>query len=197
MTAVGALPAGADPALEAAFVTGDFDAADRVLADELAAARSAGDRGTEAETLHWQAMALHYRAIDAGLASLSPEAVAAEEALFTGRRRAVLLRGAHLGRAARRPAHVVRGASAPRLLPPSGHRPPRCRRRAPAALLGSAGRAGRSASARDGRRDEGIAALRASVEQAATGRLRLMWAGMAADWLHRAEAGETPSFARS
>jgi tetratricopeptide (TPR) repeat protein len=235
------LPAGADPVLEAAFVTGDFDAAGRALADGLAAARAAGERGAEAAMLHWQAMALHYGAIDAGLASLSPEAVAAEEALFT---EALALRRSIDDRAGVAESlfgiglvhQVLRGdwdaaesyffealteadRYADLLTRSEAHRhvgffhlvvtdrpdvavghlrhsldlrvqlgDPR--------LLATASLALGQALLVAGRRDEGVAAIRAAVEQAATGRLRPMWADMTADWLRRAEAGETPSFAR-
>ncbi|MBB5789116.1 tetratricopeptide repeat protein [Jiangella mangrovi] len=244
MTTAGApaLPVGADPVLEAAFVTGDFDAADRALADRLAVARGAGERGAEAALLHWQAMALHYRAIDAGLSSLAPETIEAEEALFTealGLRRSIddragvaeslfglglvhqVLRGdwdaaepyffealteadEHADLLTRSETHrhvgffhlvvtdrhdVAVGHLRHSLALRQELGDPR--------LLATASLALGQALLVAGERSEGVAVLRESVEQAGSGRLRPLWATMTADWLRRAEAGETPSFART
>ncbi|RIQ18407.1 tetratricopeptide repeat protein [Jiangella rhizosphaerae] len=237
-----ALPAGADPVLEAAFVTGDFDAADAVLDEALTRARADDDRRANAAMLHWQGMALHYRAIDAGLDALDPAVVEAEKEQF---RRALAFRRAlgdragvaeslfglglvhqvlrrdwdaaepyffealteadqHADLLTRSEAHrhvgffhlVVTGrpdVAVGHLRHSLALRQELGDRR----LLATASLALGQALLVAGHRSEGVAAIRSSVEQAAAGRLRPMWAGMTADWLRRAEAGETPSFARS
>lgn len=245
MTGAGpALPVGAAPVLDAAFVTGDFDAADAALAADLATARAAGDRAGEAAALHWQAMTLHYRAIDggaAGLAELPPPAIAAEAALFA---RALDLRRAIGDRAGVAESlfgtglvhQVLRGdwdAAMPyfreALAEADAHGDLYTRSEAyrhvgffhlvvtedaaaavehlrrsldlraelgDPRLLASASLSLGQALLVAGRRDEGLAALRDAVARAAAAGLRASWADGAADWLRRAEAGETPSFTR-
>lgn len=233
------LPVGAEPVIEAAFVTGDFDGADAVLADRLAAARTAGDLGTEAALLHWQAMALHYRVVDAGLASVLPAVAEAEEALFeralslrreVGDRAGIaeslfglglvhqVLRGdwdaaepyffealieadAHGDLLTRSEAHrhvgffhlVVTGRTAAAVEHLRSSLDLRVELADPR-LLATGSLALGQALLVAGSRDEGVAAIRASVSEAAAGKLRPAWAGIMTDWLRRAEAGETPSF---
>lgn len=238
------LPRGAEPVLAAAFVTGDFDGADGVLAAALATARAAGDPAGEAAVLHWQAMLLHYRAIDGGaaaLAALPPSAVEAEEALFAralelrraaGDRAGVaeslfglgllhqVLRGdwdaampyfrealaeadAHGDRYTRSEAHrhvgffhlVVSGSPGDAVEHLRRSLELRVELGDPR-LLASASLALGQALLVAGRRDEGLAALRDAAGYAAAAGLRPPWAGAPADWLRRAEAGETPSFVR-
>ncbi|WP_157987587.1 tetratricopeptide repeat protein [Jiangella endophytica] len=239
------LPRGAEPVLAAAFVTGDFDAADAALAASLSTAQAAGDQVAEAATLHWQAMALHYRVIDGGraaLAELAPSSIEAEEALFT---RALDLRRAVGDRAGVAESlfgvglvhQVLRDdwdAAMPyfreALAEAGAHgdlytrsetyrhvgffhlvvsgRPDEAvdhlRRSlelrvelADPRLLASASLSLGQALLVAGRRDDGLAALRDAVDQAAGAGLRPVWADGAAGWLRRAEAGETPSFTRS
>jgi tetratricopeptide (TPR) repeat protein len=77
--ATGLLAAGAEALTEAAFRTGDYAEADALLREALAAARTTGDRATEAAALDRLGWLMHFTAIDQGLENADADA---EEALF-------------------------------------------------------------------------------------------------------------------
>jgi tetratricopeptide (TPR) repeat protein len=73
------LAAGNEAMLEAAFRTGDYEAAERVFQELLTRARADGDRALEAAVLDRQGMLMHFRALDDDPARADS---AGEEALF-------------------------------------------------------------------------------------------------------------------
>ena len=73
------LAAGNEAMVEAAFRTGDYEAAERTFQELLTRARADGDRALEAAVLDRQAMLMHFRALDDDLGKADSEG---EEALF-------------------------------------------------------------------------------------------------------------------
>jgi tetratricopeptide (TPR) repeat protein len=73
------LAAGNEAMIEAAFRTGEYDAAERTFQELLTRARADGDRALEAAVLDRQAMLMHFRALDDDPAKADSEG---EEALF-------------------------------------------------------------------------------------------------------------------
>src|SRR5690349_8870971 len=73
------LTAGNEAMIEAAFRTGDYEAAERTFQELLTRARADGDRTLEAAVLDRQAMLMHFRALDGDLDKADSEG---EEALF-------------------------------------------------------------------------------------------------------------------
>lgn len=73
------LAAGNEAMIEAAFRTGDYEAAERTFQELLTRARADGDRPLEAAVLDRQAMLMHFRALDGDLDKADSEG---EEALF-------------------------------------------------------------------------------------------------------------------
>jgi tetratricopeptide (TPR) repeat protein len=73
------LAAGNEAMVEAAFRTGDYEAAERTFQELLTLARADGDRALEAAVLDRQAMLMHFRALDDDLGKADSDG---EEALF-------------------------------------------------------------------------------------------------------------------
>jgi tetratricopeptide (TPR) repeat protein len=73
------LAAGNEAMIEAAFRTGEYEAAERTFEELLTRARADGDRALEAAVLDRQAMLMHFRALEDDLAKADSEG---EEALF-------------------------------------------------------------------------------------------------------------------
>jgi tetratricopeptide (TPR) repeat protein len=74
------LAAGNEAMIEAAFRTGDYEAAERTFQELLTLARADGDRALEAAVLDRQAMLMHFRALDDD--DLGKADSEGEEALF-------------------------------------------------------------------------------------------------------------------
>lgn len=74
------LAAGNEALTEAAFRTGDYQAAEELLTSALARAQATGERATEATALDRLGWLMHFQAIDRELAGADPDA---EEELFT------------------------------------------------------------------------------------------------------------------
>ena len=73
------MAAGNEAMVEAAFRTGDYEAAERTFQELLTRARADGDRALEAAVLDRQGMLMHFRALEQDLAKADSEG---EEALF-------------------------------------------------------------------------------------------------------------------
>jgi tetratricopeptide (TPR) repeat protein len=73
------LAAGNEAMIEAAFRTGEYEAAERTFQELLTRARADGDRALEAAVLDRQAMLMHFRALDDDPGTADSEG---EEALF-------------------------------------------------------------------------------------------------------------------
>ena len=78
-TAGDTLAAGNEAMIEAAFRTGEYEAAERTFEELLSRARADGDRALEAAVLDRQAMLMHFRALEEDVATADSEG---EESLF-------------------------------------------------------------------------------------------------------------------